>query len=474
LVTWSYSFVKNKVDWMIKRILVISSHYPPCHYGGYEIRVKNIIDELSRRGHKIQVLTSLVEKKDVQNIDECEYDIERQLHLLYRPLGGVEFLAKMRALGILPQKYKPPKNIFQFGFRYLYNFMSVINNIMVDIKDTKIIEKKIQNFNPDVIYLGNILPLSRILMPYLAGCKIPIVFDEGGAGLLFSREDKGIWYKFIEEYISCYSIINAIKSLIVKLVCALSKNKLKTRWAWPADMHIFFNSKLNLDNAIKRGVPVNGAKVIHSSIQVEKFIFSQKENLGSPVVFILPGRITPPKGQIDAIRLLSKLQEQSVEARLTIVGEKWDDSYFREIKREIKKFHLDDRITFIPMVARDKLIELYKEADICFFPSYHHSGFSRIPLEAMSCGCILISYGNEGSVEIIRDSVNGFLVQARDYSRIGKIIKELISNPQKAIDIKNRARLEIEEHYSMDKYVDQIEEIILHAATGAKTIHVSS
>ena len=40
------------------RILTISAFYPPYTYGGYEIRIGDIMNGLSARGHEICVLTT--------------------------------------------------------------------------------------------------------------------------------------------------------------------------------------------------------------------------------------------------------------------------------------------------------------------------------------------------------------------------------------------------------------------------------
>jgi hypothetical protein len=47
------------------KILVISARFPNYHFGGYEIRVKNIIDDLHKRGHQIIVITSIKETKSI-------------------------------------------------------------------------------------------------------------------------------------------------------------------------------------------------------------------------------------------------------------------------------------------------------------------------------------------------------------------------------------------------------------------------
>ena len=116
------------------------------------------------------------------------------------------------------------------------------------------------------------------------------------------------------------------------------------------------------------------------------------------------------------------------------------------------------------MVTQDKLVGLYHQADICFFPSYQEPGFSRTPLEAMACGCIVISYGNEGSDEIIRNKQTGFLVPPGDYLGIVAIIKELVSNHKMVNSIAWEARKEIEEFFSMNRYIDRIEETVLNSA----------
>ena len=78
----------------------------------------------------------------------------------------------------------------------------------------------------------------------------------------------------------------------------------------------------------------------------------------------------------------------------------------------------------------------------------------------MACGCIVISYGNEGSGEFIRNKQTGFLVSPGDYLSVVDIINELIFNPGIVKQITSEARNEIEEKYSLNRYVDRIEEII--------------
>lgn len=412
---------------MPKKILAITSHYPPYHLGGYELRCQDLLNELARRGHRLCVLTSLKEGQAKPYPQRPQYEILRKLHRRKKARHFVE-------------------------------------EVIFDLQDTAFLEDQIKRFQPELIYLGHIMPLSKALMPYLAACQIPILYDEGGMGLIASWENRGRWFYFLEEYVSRFSILNKIKPLVINLICKASRNRIKASWAWPDQMQIVFNSELNRQNTIAKGVPIHASRVIHSGLDTGKFSFVPKTKLASPPLFIVPGRIEPPKGQKDAVRLLAKLSESGLEARLIFVGEKYSGSYYLEIENEIKELQLEGKVVFKPMLTQDQLIDLYHQADICFFPSYHKTGYSRVPLEAMACGCLIISYGNEGSDEIIQDRQTGFLVTPGDYGGMSAAIQEILSNPGMARELLGNARKEVEEHCSMPKYVDAIEAVVMNAA----------
>lgn len=428
------------------KILAITSRYPPYHFGGYELRCRNIMDVLAARGHTILILTSQKEMTLSAFHFEAAYSIYRRLHLSYK---AGDFISRMT---LWPLSYP-------LGMLLIF-----MRELLFDCQDITFIDNQIKKFQPDVIYLGHITNLSRAIMPYLAACKIPIVYDEGGSGLIDSWVERGIWQKFIERFSNKFWILDGMKSIVAKTVYTLSGQKIKPQWDWPRAMRIIFNSELNRNNAISKGVPIHQATVIHSGVDTKKFTFRHREKFYYPLVLIIPGRIEPRKGQLDAVRLLAKLHETSIDAKLLLVGERWVGSYYWEIEKEIEEKQLNDSVSFLPMIEQDRLIELYHQADICLFPSYYRTGFSRVPLEAMACGCLVISYGNEGSDEIILDKKTGFLVPPGDYLETANIIQELISNNEMSRNITDAARKAIEENNAIECYVDRIEDIILNAA----------
>lgn len=412
------------------QIITITADHPPCHAGGYELRIKEIMDGLALRGYQVHVITTLRKKKANRVSEKSSYPVKR----------------------ILFNRYKAkwfPRELLQ------------------DLLDIKMLEKEIGKIQPDLIYLGHTYPLTKQLLPYLASLQIPIFYDEGGNGLKGAWTDHGRWFEFAGDYRSRFRLLNILKPTIVRLVLWISKGRIKNKWSFPDKMNIFFNSELNRSNAVFFGVPVEKAKVIHSGVDIEKFAFVRKQHLSNPIKILIPGRIETKKGQLDGVRLIHELSKCGIEAELLLIGPFSSECYADVVKTEIDKFNLAGKVHFASMVDQDQMVELYHQADICFFSSYHHSGFSRVPLEAMACGCMVLSYGNEGSDEVITDNVNGFVNDKGDILGLVEVIKELVKNQKTLENICTNARTNIESNFSLSQYIDQIENEI-HKSISAK------
>lgn len=405
------------------RILTITSNHPPYHSGGYELRIKDILDGLAFRGHQVLVLSTRSKRKLGLTKDRSPYPVKRLLH----DCNNAKFF---------------PKEVF------------------FDLLDTKIVEKTIKWFQPDVVYLGHIYILSKSILPYLASLAIPIVYDEGGTGLKGVWTENGRWFRFCGDYQSKWNALNKLKPWVIKFVLYLGKGRIQPAWRWPENMKVFFNSQNNLNHSLSFGVPVQSAKVIHSGIDLEKFPFRSRTQLTQPFTIICPGRLEPRKGQLDAVNLLSELKNVGIVANLILVGESPTLDYLEQLEKKIKAENLQESVTMLGMVSQEELAKMYQQSDICFFPSHHPTGFSRTPLEAMACGCIVISYGNEGSGEIIRNDENGYLIEAGNLTLAIKLIQRLVSNPAEIERIIKNARKEIEQQYSITEYIDHIESFL--------------
>lgn len=401
------------------KILAISAFHPPDHFGGFELRVKSILDGLAERGHEVILLTTLPQKKRLPP-ETSRYPVLRKLH------------NRMKA------KFFP-------------------REVLEDLSDTRVLKKQLEDFQPDLVYIGHLYVLSKALLPYLAGMELPLYYDEGGSGLIDAWEDQGRWFRFTGDWRSRFPPLNWIKPLAVRLVCALSAGRLQQTWSVPLQLSVSFNSRLNLENARAAGVPLEDARVIHSGVDLAQFNFRERRSLQLPIRIIVPGRLERRKGQKDAILLLQELTRRNIDARVVLAGSSWSDGYDHEIAMFVKENDLFGKVQTLSMISQAQLAEEYHRSDFCFFPSMQKIGFSRTPLEAMACGCVVISYGNEGSDEIIRQGETGFLVDPGNINQAADVIETLMQKPRLLHEITTAARQGIENEFQIKTYIDRIE-----------------
>jgi len=87
----------------------------------------------------------------------------------------------------------------------------------------------------------------------------------------------------------------------------------------------------------------------------------------------------------------------------------------------------------------------------------------------MACGSVVISYGNEGSDEIIENGRTGFLITPCEFSEFIQSVLSQTDWRDQLNQVAIFARQKVVSDYSMDKYVDRIEKF-LFTVLSAQTI----
>jgi glycosyltransferase involved in cell wall biosynthesis len=96
---------------------------------------------------------------------------------------------------------------------------------------------------------------------------------------------------------------------------------------------------------------------------------------------------------------------------LTIVG---DGPDIPALRASIRKEGLDERVELMGSVSRSRVLELYEEYDVFFFPSMHDSG-GFVVLEAMSEGLPVICLDRGGPALAVEEDC-GIVVPAGNKS----------------------------------------------------------
>ena len=100
----------------------------------------------------------------------------------------------------------------------------------------------------------------------------------------------------------------------------------------------------------------------------------------------------------------------------------------------------------------EDLVNEYQNSLIYINPSV----LSPVPtslLEAMSCGCAIVTTETCEIPNIIKHGVNGFM--SNDEAELRKYCEQLLSDPQLAVQMGEAARETIKEKFSQNRFVDE-------------------
>nr|VFK01982.1 MAG: UDP-glucose:(heptosyl)LPS alpha-1,3-glucosyltransferase [Candidatus Kentron sp. H]VFK02098.1 MAG: UDP-glucose:(heptosyl)LPS alpha-1,3-glucosyltransferase [Candidatus Kentron sp. H]VFK05267.1 MAG: UDP-glucose:(heptosyl)LPS alpha-1,3-glucosyltransferase [Candidatus Kentron sp. H] len=155
-----------------------------------------------------------------------------------------------------------------------------------------------------------------------------------------------------------------------------------------------------------------------------------REALGLPsdgLMLLLSGHSFVRKGLHHAITLLDRLVHDAGKEAFLVVAGKGDAGFVAE---QIKKAGLTRRIHFLGSVSG--IDRYYQAADFMVLPT-REDPFSNACLEALACGCPVITSDQNGAAEIL-DETNGMVMGSRfdeaDFVRAAGFICHFHENPR--------------------------------------------
>jgi glycosyltransferase involved in cell wall biosynthesis len=149
-------------------------------------------------------------------------------------------------------------------------------------------------------------------------------------------------------------------------------------------------------------LPLPDTGVVHPGIDPAMFPESPPGPWAWRLLYV--GRIDPRKGIELAVEALAALP---AEATLAIVGS-GDDRHLAELRERAGTLGVGRRVSF-SHAPRERLAEVYAEADAVIFPVTWNEPWGLVPIEAMSVGRPVVATGRGGSAEFLRDGENCLL-----------------------------------------------------------------
>ncbi len=153
--------------------------------------------------------------------------------------------------------------------------------------------------------------------------------------------------------------------------------------------------------------------------EVEKVVI----HVGRPLVY---------KNRIGVIRAFALLRKKLPGARLFLINGALTPDEADTIRTE----SLEGLANVIPPVETADLVDIYNAADALAFPSYFE-GFGWPPIEAMACGCPVVSSTRASLREVVGDAALT-VENPDDHALISAHLYEVLSVPNTASDLRAR------------------------------------
>lgn len=378
---------------------------PGCPPGGIGIHYRNLCESLVRKGHNVHVIIAI----PFLNHENNSYFNGVKITKL--PLSYPKFIT-YPILGFILNLINIEKNILPYWHSYLI------------FKKLKMMNK---NNKLDIIEFPNTYGLLFFNVKHKARNVINRVFTT----------DKD--HTFINDIgLSDYYY----RRTVMETFCINNCNLIVV----PSQEHkkkILKNYKVN-DNDIKI-IPL-GTAVPKSK--------ENKSNYKSSINILYVGRFEPRKGidlLLNAIPIV--LQKTNKNIKFQIIGKAHNGIDYE--KNFYKEHNLSKASTvdFLGEITGDCLIPFYQNCDIFVAPSRWES-FGLIYIEAMSYAKPVVACNTGGAKSIIRNNIDGLLVETENSMEISNAILTLIADKQKRVTMGENSYSRFTQKYTTERITD--------------------
>ena len=140
-------------------------------------------------------------------------------------------------------------------------------------------------------------------------------------------------------------------------------------------------------------------KVLDNKILLQDEL-KKKYNIDIPFILYV-GNVESRKNVSLLINSFYKLKKQGIKHKLVLIGAR--KFGFNQIQELVTKLNLSDEVIFTGYIPNEDLVKFYNVADVFVFPSLYE-GFGLPPLEAMACGCPVITSNTSSLPEVVGDA----------------------------------------------------------------------
>lgn len=330
---------------------------------------------------------------------------------------------------------------------------SLINNYEINIISTyKLFDKPGFEFSNKVkitYLMENLKPNKNEFIQSIKQFNIPKILKEGFKSLKILYLKKKLMIKYIKKCDS--DIIISTRDIHNKWLGKYgNKNSLKIGWE---HNHPHGNKKyskkivesvdnldylvlvsMELKNYYSKLLENHKCKCIYIPNSIDYFPprLSNKNKMN----IISIGRLSQEKGYLDLIDVFYLIHQLNSCIHLNIIG---DGPEKNKIIEKIEKYNLSNNVTLHGFQNKCYINKILEQSSIYLMCS-HTESFGIVLLEAAAFGIPSIAFESaEGSRELIKNGLNGYLIKDRNKQEMANKVIDLLNNNNKLLVMGNNA-----------------------------------
>lgn len=202
-------------------------------------------------------------------------------------------------------------------------------------------------------------------------------------------------------------------------------------------------------------IPEENIQVIYNPYD-EECMYPDRSDVSSIVegdYFFFVGVLERRKNIISIIEAFNRIADSYSDIKLVISGKKDLDPYCYELYRAAEASPYKDRIIFTGYIDTQTKRRLYSNAKCFVFPSLLE-GFGLPVVEAMACGCPVITANNTSLPEVGGDAVR--YVNALDVEQLAHEMEGILTDDSLRNDLIQKGFAQ-KEKFSRDRIAEQVE-----------------
>lgn len=375
-------------------VCIVGHEYPPNVISGPGRYALNLVEELSRDGHSVTVITPLVRGGKS-----------------YERNGSVEiYRLKIRQLGFME--------------KVLPNLLDT--RIMFSLRLRRFF-RKFDLSSYDVIHILDVHD-SYFLKDEISG-KVPVIISVND---YYSFETSWNPLKF-----AYFSTDIALRYVHYNATKVLNSTYLRKASRIISDTQYTARS-------IAKNVGIENANisVIYKGVDLEKFTKTVGSDKYESHRILYVGSNMERKGVDDIIRSMPSIMEKFPDARLTIIG-RCSVIYKRRLMGIIRKNSISHAIEFIETIPPGKIMKHYEVANV-FVMAPVIEDLAQVLMESMATKTPVVCTGVGANPEGIVDDVTGLLVPPHRPDLISEKVCRIFASPKDAERMGSRGRKRVE------------------------------